>query len=279
MTSVWRPWAPIDLKLVTSPRRCSISELPALRFLKVNGLLDESNRWDEGSDIRILKGEDNQASFAATYDRFLLELLSFSEAGDDLEMLKGRISVNMRILYLVCGAVLSRQRQTKGSLSSRYNLLQSKNRIKSVKKEFLTLSLDFLDSLGDSISPWFFLFFSPRIFSMISACFEAAALCNSFTKGCSYRLLSTIHKLNPFRAIVEDAIKERNALSQLLFLQFSFHLRDLLSEGHVVRRLRATVQSDLEHFEVDDRDRSWSLELAIFGVHRKRAYLKWKVAF
>lgn len=57
-------------------------------FLKVNGLLDESNLWDKGSDIRILKAEDNQASFGATYDRFLLELLSFSEAGDDLEMLK-----------------------------------------------------------------------------------------------------------------------------------------------------------------------------------------------
>ena len=38
--------------------------------------------------VRILKAEDNQASFGATYDRFLLEHLSFFEAGGDLGMLK-----------------------------------------------------------------------------------------------------------------------------------------------------------------------------------------------
>ena len=71
--------------------------VPALHFLKVNGLFDEWNLWEEGSDIRILKAEDNQASFGATYDRFLLEHLSFFEAGGDLGMLKSWVTASMRI--------------------------------------------------------------------------------------------------------------------------------------------------------------------------------------
>ena len=62
----------------------SSSLISAPIILKVNGLFGELT---EGSNIIILKDEDNQVNFEATYGHFLIELLSFSEAGYVLEML------------------------------------------------------------------------------------------------------------------------------------------------------------------------------------------------